>query len=360
MGGSGQGTPLAMELGQPWSPASPMLVMASSVISFPTPAPLHNMTTAAELIHKPESTPRMPAMSKSAPKMAILPQTESAPKMAATPEPIMKVTPRSSATMDDMPVYPVIMSVAFRDNKAFHECLRMASSLVDPPLTSVRAAGIPRPLAPAVTEAVPLSTVLPVMGIAIWCVRATYFPPASTESVPEPSPALESVPEPSPALESVPEPSLVLEFAPVPLSWPTISEVADFSAEPPEVAASDCEFSACSAMAKEAVYELSACPVSAPEAVDNLTVLFIPVQPDLPWWFPAPSAPPCWSSAPPWGSSIPSALLWWSSAPPWWFSALLPPPWLPALPNPQALLLYLDLALHPSLCSPSDPPPSWN
>ncbi|XP_042590949.1 vegetative cell wall protein gp1-like [Cyprinus carpio] len=231
--------------------------------------------------------------------------------------------------MDVMPEFPVIMSVAFGDNKAFYECLRLASSLADPLLTSVRAAGIPRPSAPAVTEAVPLSTVLPVMVVAIWYVWAAYCPPASTESVPEPSPALESVPEPSPALESTPVPSSwpgVPFPVPMTLVSPPFPEVVDCTAEPPKVAASalappelaasaakpseeaasDFELSACSAMAKEAVYELSACPVLATKAVDNLSVLFFffPVQPYPPWWFPAPSAPPRWSSAPLWKSCL--------------------------------------------------------
>ncbi|RXN38001.1 hypothetical protein ROHU_001518 [Labeo rohita] len=64
------------------------------------------------------------------------------------PEPlaIIKVTPRSSATMDETqeflvvidanPEVPVIRSVAFGDYKAFSGRLRLASSLADPPLRS--------------------------------------------------------------------------------------------------------------------------------------------------------------------------------------------------------------------------------
>ncbi len=98
-----------------------------------------------------------------------------------TPQPpvIIKATPRSSATMDDTPEFPVVMdvkqefpvvsSVVFGDNKAFSRRLRLASSLADPPLRSVRAAGIPRPSTVEVLEVVPLSAVLPVMAVAMLC-----------------------------------------------------------------------------------------------------------------------------------------------------------------------------------------------
>ncbi len=78
-----------------------------------------------------------------------------------------------------------------------------------------------------------------------------------------------------------------------------------------------CELSDCSVTAREAVYELwIVCPVMAAETIINLSVLFIPVLPDPPWWFPVPSAPLKWSSAPPWCSSVPPSLLWWSSVVP--------------------------------------------
>ncbi len=44
-------------------------------------------------------------------------------------------------------------------------------------------------------------------------------------------------------------------------------------------------------MAKDATSELSACPVMATEAAVNLSVLSVPVLPDLPWWSPALLAP---------------------------------------------------------------------
>lgn len=61
------------------------------------------------------------------------------------------------------------------------------------PLRSVRAAGIPRPLAVEVIEVVSLSDMLPVMAVAIRCVWAAHCIHA-----PEPSLVHDSAPETSP------------------------------------------------------------------------------------------------------------------------------------------------------------------
>ncbi len=182
----------------------------------------------------------MAAMSQleSAPKLAARPQPEPPPARAASspatsstrvattpvclsmPQPpgVMKATPRSLAPMDDTsefsvvmdikPEVPVISSVVFGDNKAFSGCLRLASSLADPPLRSMRAAGIPRPSAVEVLEVVPLSAsaVLPVMAVAMLCVWAVHW-----TLTPEPSPVQFSGPKPSQVQESVLEPSPVQE-----------------------------------------------------------------------------------------------------------------------------------------------------
>ncbi len=80
------------------------------------------------------------------------------------------------------------------------------------------------------------------------------------------------------------------------------------------------------------------------------------------WWFPA---PPWWApvpSAPPWWAPAPSALPWWAlvpSAPPRWAPVPSSLPWLPALPQSPVSHLHMDLALRPSPCSTSAPPPSW-
>lgn len=87
--------------------------------------------------------------------------------------------------------------------------LRLLSNLEDTPLTSVRAAGITAVMSSlGVSELVPLSTVLPVMAMAILCVWATHCSLAH-ESTMEPTPAHKSCPEPASDHESVLEPSPV-------------------------------------------------------------------------------------------------------------------------------------------------------
>ncbi|XP_042567375.1 uncharacterized protein LOC122134752 [Cyprinus carpio] len=159
--------------------------------------------------------------------------------------------------------------------------LRLASSSADPPLMSVRQL--------AFQSLVPLSTVLPVMVVAIWCLGCILSARSSPVicSLRQVQPC-NLFPPPSPTLESVPEPGPALESPPVPLSWagvpfpvpmtlsPTLSEVVDCTAEPLKVAASASappEVAASAAKPPEAVAsecELSACPVLATEAVDNL------------------------------------------------------------------------------------------
>ncbi len=76
----------------------------------------------------------------------------------------------------------------------------LIASVMDPPLLPVRATGIPRASALAVTETVPLNSVIPVMAVAILCVWAAHYNP-------EASPVHESAPEASPVPESPPEAS---------------------------------------------------------------------------------------------------------------------------------------------------------
>ncbi len=113
---------------------------------------------------------------------------------------------------------------------------------MDPLLLSVKAAGIPRASALVITETVPLSSVIPVMAVAILCVWATYCSVTQVH-------------------ESAPEASLVNESAAEP------PEVAASAAEPPVVAASAHELSACPVTAIEAVHELTVCPATAMEVV---------------------------------------------------------------------------------------------
>lgn len=168
------------------------------------------------------------------------------------PPAVMKAMPRSSATIDDTPEFPlimdatpeftVVMSVAFGDNKAFPVHWRLTSSLADLPLMS-RAAGIPGPSAVEVKEMVPLSAVLPVpvMAVAmlsVWVVHCSLTPDPSPVQVsgPKQSPVQESILKQSPVQESIPEPSPVQELIPEPcpvqLSGPKPSQVQKFVPEP--------------------------------------------------------------------------------------------------------------------------------
>ncbi len=112
------------------------------------------------------------------------------------------------------------------------------SSLADPPL-AVRAAGVPRASALAVTEPVPLSSVFPVMAVTILCVWATHWsvPAPVCEPTPEPTPANESAPVLESASEPAPAPEVEAPAAEPPrLSEPALAppEVAAPAAEPPK------------------------------------------------------------------------------------------------------------------------------
>lgn len=121
------------------------------------------------------ATPEPPAKNAATP--------EPPANMAATPEPpaIIDVTPKSSAVTDATSVFPVTLNVVLEDTQVFQGHLRLISRLTDPPLISAKAVDFPRPapssLSPAalsVSEAVSISSVLPVMTVAILCVWATY------------------------------------------------------------------------------------------------------------------------------------------------------------------------------------------
>ncbi len=105
----------------------------------------------------------------------------------------MDDTPEFTVVLDIKPEFPVISSVVFGENKAFSGRLRLASSLGDPPLRSLRAVGIPILSAVEVLEVIlELSTVLLVMAVAMLCVWAVHC-----SLTPEPSPVQVSGPKPS-------------------------------------------------------------------------------------------------------------------------------------------------------------------
>ncbi|KAF4095123.1 hypothetical protein G5714_024201 [Onychostoma macrolepis] len=273
-----------------------------------------------------------------------------------------------------------------RSSRSVFHYSSLISSLRDSPLVSARTAGIPKPThsSPPVPELIPLSEVLPMMGIALCCVWAAYTTAALSEVATAATASPEVVAhaaEPPEAAGLTSAPCMLVALRNV-LSTccvaveKTITKLSlcpEFTAvEPPEVSAvSVGELSFCPVTAMEAVNELSFCPVTAMEAVNELSFCpvttmeainelpFCPVTamgtnyeltmftasvlgslhvlslffvsvlprsqallwaPDPSWWAPALSAPPWWSSGP-------SAPLWWSSASPWWAPVPSAPPW---------------------------------
>ncbi|KAL0191993.1 hypothetical protein M9458_010289 [Cirrhinus mrigala] len=166
------------------------------------------------------------------------------------------------------------------------------------------------------------------MGIALWCVWATYTTTKSPEVAAYAAEPLEAAASAAASSEAM----MLATVSP---------EVAAETAEPHEmgksalapcmvVAPSDthpaCGSLSCPVPAMEAMYELSVPPVMAMETVSEPSA--------LPWWASAPFAPP-------WRSSASSALPWRAPAPPWWASTQSAPPWwASALPLGSSVLLW--------------------
>ncbi len=188
---------------------------------------------------------------------------------------------------------------------------------------SARAAGIPKPThsSPPVPELIPLSKVLPMMGIAFWCVWAAYTTTELLEAAASTMMSLGLAAEGAEPPEAValgavfpeamvpvivfpelaahaaePPEAVMLASAPGVVVAPsnalsahvtvegTLDELSQYpygtTVEPPEVTAAEslevsvvltCELSPCPVTAKEAVCELLPCPVMAKEAVCELS-----------------------------------------------------------------------------------------
>lgn len=74
----------------------------------------------------------------------MVPTPEPVHKIAASLEPFHKMaaSPKSSVVLDVMPASPAIMNIALEASKAAPRQLRLMSSVADPGLVSVKAAGI--------------------------------------------------------------------------------------------------------------------------------------------------------------------------------------------------------------------------
>ncbi|KAI2657266.1 hypothetical protein H4Q32_030264 [Labeo rohita] len=285
---------------------------------------------------------------------------------------------------------------------------RVSADPLEPTLPSHAEPALPShmsaPSTPSRPAGIPLSTVLPVMAVAILSVWATHCAPEASsvlESAPEASSVHKSAPEASSVHESAPEASSVHKSAPeassvhgsVPESFPAHEfapiplEVSACSVEPPKEVASTHELTATSnhesvpmppevvapatepsmgaasnyelsarhvtvkkanhelsahhVTAKEAYHELSACHVMAKEANHEPYVLLWMSLVPL-WIFLLLSALPA-LSVPPWLPVLPALHA------PLWLPALHAPPWLPVLPAPPWHCLSL---LH----DPGPPP----
>ncbi|ROK35860.1 hypothetical protein DPX16_17603 [Anabarilius grahami] len=135
-------------------------------ISADLPEPRHISADLPEPRHVSVALPEPRHVSEDLPK----PRHFSAD--LSEPRHIMAVTPESH-----------LVAVVIPQHVIKHQ--RLASSVEDPVLVSVRTAGIPRPthFSPLAPELIPLSAKLPIMGVALWCIWAAYTTTESPEVV---------------------------------------------------------------------------------------------------------------------------------------------------------------------------------
>ncbi len=131
----------------------------------------HIMVATAEPVHKMSAT-TMPQVTADLPESSKVPvdRHESNQVTAEFPKSrhISADRPESRHVTADCPESRHSLSVA---SGAVLQYPRLTSSMEDPPLSSVRAAGIPKPApiasSPSVPELILLSVALPIMGIAL-------------------------------------------------------------------------------------------------------------------------------------------------------------------------------------------------
>ncbi len=240
-----------------------------------TPAPAHVMSAKPEPRHKmaamPESLAKMAATPELHHKMDATPEPHYATAVtseprhvtAATPEsrPIMTATPEPCLAMATLPVpcHGFFFFGGCYSTQAPADAgpgLKGLIASVMDPLMSVRTAVIPRASTLSSLTAsthsspvgIPLSTVLPVMAVAILSVWAAHCTPEASpvhEYPPEASPVHESAPEASPVHESASEASSVHESVSVPLEVPTSA------AEPSKAVAPTHELTVCPVTTKK-------------------------------------------------------------------------------------------------------------
>ncbi len=327
---------------------------------------------------------------------------------------VMPAKPGSVFVMPAMPESPAKMATTPADAPLWPGLI---ASVLDPPLVSVRAAGIPRSAALSAPEPAP-SQELAESGTP----GSLLVPSGSPESLlgpsgaPEPAPSqelAESAPEPAPSQELAesgtpgsllvpsgsPESLLVPSGSPEPLLAPPSSPSSlvpsslALSERPRDSAPPECPLEVV-VFPKEIVlggatclrshlihhgcprhrifyghlenslprslrlYVLSLSLVSVSSRSQSLPWVSAP-----PWRAPVSSAPP-WrapvSSAPPWRAPVSSAPPWWapvSSAPPWWAPVSSAPPWW--APVSSAPPWWVPVSSAPPWWVPVSSAPPW-
>ncbi len=286
------------------------------------------MGVAEEENHPPIGT----STSEPCHKMAADPESHNSP---AKPESalIVSAKPESALARPAKPESPARMATTPADAPLWPGLI---ASVLDPPLVSVRAAGIPRPApSPELAESAPAPAPSPELA------ESAPAPAPSPELVPQPvqpsSPSSPLVPPSSPSLlflsslalferprdPAPPEcprdpapPECPLEVVEFPNNFlggsfpPLLTETPDPSwlPEAPDLTWPPIKLPT---LVLETICALSASCVSVSSRSQSL-----PGVPAPPWRAPAPV-----SSAPPWWAPV-------SSAPPWWAPVSFAPPWL--------------------------------
>ncbi len=143
--------------------------------------------------------------------------------------------PESLHVTVDHPESCHVLSITPRYSRSVLRFPSLVSSVRDAPLVSACAAGIPKPnhSNPPVPELIPLSKVLPMMGIVFWCAWAAYTTTELPETAVSTMMSLEVAAEAAEPPEVV---ALATAFPEAMVPATVSPEVAAHAAEPPEAA----------------------------------------------------------------------------------------------------------------------------
>ncbi len=295
----------------------------------------------------------------------------------------MPAKPESALARPAKPESPARMATTPADAPLWPGLI---TSVLDPPLVSVRAAGIPwsapsQELAESAPQLVPPSSpsspLVPPSSPSLRVLSSLALSERPRDPAPPECPLMFAPPECPLEVVEFPKNFLggelpaIAHWDPEPamahgVPWFILAAEALDLPWPPKLPAS----------VLETICALSASCVSVSSRSQSLPG----VSSAPPWWAPVSSAPPWWapvSSAPPWWAPVSSAPPWWapvSSAPPWWAPDLPVTSRLrwparvtsrlrwPARVTSRLCCLICPTWTWPSVPSPgstSAPPPSW-